>query len=103
MKFILCIFHKILQNKAYKIYTGCILISHFCGTLCWVYFFSGHSVYTEQCEMNQQTMTKTSSYDRHSGKLRLLVSLISLWQWQCYYCCCFCYFCHSKVVTSGTI
>jgi len=42
---ILCIFHIILQNKAYKIHTGCIQISHFCGTLCWVYFFSRHSVH----------------------------------------------------------
>jgi len=36
---ILCIFHRILQNEAYKIYTGSIQISHFCGTVCWVYFF----------------------------------------------------------------
>jgi len=40
----LCIFYSILLNQVHKIWTGYVQISHFCGTLCWVYFFQ-QSVY----------------------------------------------------------
>ena len=80
---ILCIFHRILQNKAYKIYTGCIQISHFCFTLCWVYFFSGHSVWLV-CRCMTWPSSITDLHDYQPARMLRSSTTFLLQQPQCF-------------------
>ena len=65
-------FTEYFRIKHTKIYTGCIQVSHFCGTLCWVYFFRTQCTIISHSSYNHRFYTVITRY------IHVLTALVCL-------------------------